>query len=905
METNTSLLPVVRDEIAFDALNATMQSSLKTLSQQKWSDTEAHDPGVTLLEAFTYGVTDLAYRHTLPLSDLLTSESPMGKGLFPVIFSPENALTCSPVTVDDYRRALLDLHTTDNEHGHFYFRDAQLIKEPDLHKYKYYYDKKTRAFSFSDPNDDSTTALTLNGNYWLYLALNDEIDRTDAENKVNTFLLTNRNLGEAVSKINWLTPYHLDLAAEIELDDWVVDEQDVAQVLASIYQASERWCTTEIIRYTTQQLREKGMNQDAILEGPWLQHGWIPELPAKIDYENSQDKELNLLVNPLLAIKGVKSIRSLDCPTTSVPAGSYACLWSNTPTHDVVNKITLISKGGINKTVTVTMLNGLLPTESLIQVSETVLPVGQFRKPGDGHPVSALLPPCYGLQSLATSTDQQQLHQFMLPFEQMLDNGCQQLAKLPQLLSFDRESGSDVWAQRWPVHDTSPAQAVHQGYQSALTDYLNSTKSDENKEQNIINYLLGYFDRTIAVRGLSGNDEYLASQKYYLSHYAVLAAERSTIRADAISSLQKRIAARLGMHFDDLSAVKNTPGSLPFYLIEHRNLLPEMPHASFGMKQRVVSAGTLTDNNGKRVLKITLQAGMTDKLIVGQLVDLFFGNNEEIRCQPVQFVSISENYFLLYVDASTQLKNAIPNITEAPDKLQWCNSAAWLEDMTYCLTPVFEQGNLSNKIKRLSISPYPILMNKNDVIQTNISGDKKLLKLKVTNSDPINNYVEMEIQGDEPWPTDDNLKKCKWYFGDDTYVDKDRFSFVISLVFKQGLIKHSNDPYALEAWIKNIISQEVPAHITVAIHWMSDDDYQQLSANYSEWQEAKKEIGLYSFGLLNKLSLGHIPSPLEGINTLFIATDAQRVEAIGSNANDWHEDIIKQEQLFYVPNNPA
>lgn len=919
METNFSLFPVVRDDIHFDTLNSTVQASLTASGSQSWSHIAPTDPGVTLLEALTYGVSDLAYRHSLPLNDLLTVDDKKRTSLFPETFSPENALTCDPVTADDYRRALLDLHSTDDETGHFYFRDVRFIQEPENERYQYFYHQDTREFNFNKgaADEKGVVSLTLRGNFWLYLALQDEDDKAAAEATVNSWLEYHRNLGESVSRIIWLSPSPVNLKATIELEDWVDSTDDTAQVMAHIYQAASQWCTPVITRYTTQQLLDQGMTPDNIMEGPRLKHGWIPQLPDEVNYSTDRTVARNLLVNPLLKIPGVKRISELEC-VGGINKGSYACLWAEDNIGQAVKHITLISKGGIQKVVTAEQVRRCIQPEPLIQISSTLLPAGRYRQPGASHPVSELLPPCYGLQSQVEVPEQKQLHQFMLPFEQLLSNGCQQLAKLPQQLSFKREPGSDVWGQKWPLVSSSPAQPVHQDYEYALNHFLKESQNDVNKELETVNYLLSYFDRTIAVPGLDTPEAYLASQQSYLSHYATLAAQRSTVRTQEMSSLQKRLTARLGLSFDAASektAVRFD--TQPFYLIEHRKLLPEKPDIQFDSEQHVVSASEV-ELDGKQHLKICLSGSHVENIRVGQLVDLLLPagsgtDHERLRCLLVMSVNVGENAFFLGIASSPQLKNDLQRVLDAAlqGTLAWCNSTTWLQDMNYQLTPDSHHPELPATQKQLKISPYPIMINAGDRLSAQfeitpegaVSEDavSRTLSFVVQKVDPIQNTVVMEIQDGAAWPEDRALTSYGWYFDGNSYVSHDRFSFVISLVFRRSLVSQASDPRALEAWIKQIIREEVPAHISVVIHWMNDSDFSALASNYHSWQTASTEVGIYSFGLLKKLALGHIPSSLNGINSVFIADNTQREEVVGTGGDEWHPEVIEQDELLYVP----
>lgn len=92
----------------FDNLRRTALRSAQALAGERWTDYNLHDPGVTLLEAFAYAATELAYRTDLPIDRLLADRQgrwePAGQGLHP----PAQALPCRPTTAADLRRWLLD-----------------------------------------------------------------------------------------------------------------------------------------------------------------------------------------------------------------------------------------------------------------------------------------------------------------------------------------------------------------------------------------------------------------------------------------------------------------------------------------------------------------------------------------------------------------------------------------------------------------------------------------------------------------------------------------------------------------------------------------------------------------------------------------------------------------------------
>lgn len=86
---------------------------IEKMASSLWTDYNTHDPGITILEALCYAITDLGYRANWDIKDLLTSESPAIDPNHPfpkqAFFTASEILTVNPVTPDDFRRLLIDL----------------------------------------------------------------------------------------------------------------------------------------------------------------------------------------------------------------------------------------------------------------------------------------------------------------------------------------------------------------------------------------------------------------------------------------------------------------------------------------------------------------------------------------------------------------------------------------------------------------------------------------------------------------------------------------------------------------------------------------------------------------------------------------------------------------------------
>ncbi len=80
---------------------------IQKLSGKIWSDNNAHDPGITMLEVLAYAITDLGYRTNYDIRDILAPAVP-GTDIHN-FFTAAQILPNCPVTFNDYRKLLMDV----------------------------------------------------------------------------------------------------------------------------------------------------------------------------------------------------------------------------------------------------------------------------------------------------------------------------------------------------------------------------------------------------------------------------------------------------------------------------------------------------------------------------------------------------------------------------------------------------------------------------------------------------------------------------------------------------------------------------------------------------------------------------------------------------------------------------
>ncbi|MDB4582350.1 YegP family protein [Draconibacterium sp.] len=141
---------------------------IEKLSNKIWTDFNIHDPGITILEVLCYAITDVAYRTSFDVKDLLTAKKDQGG--INELYSAREILTCNPVTINDFRKILIDVEGVKNAWLNFAKEQEQSIFI-DCKKSKLTYQKKK-----------NYKKLILDGLYDVVLELDEDIISGDLNN---------------------------------------------------------------------------------------------------------------------------------------------------------------------------------------------------------------------------------------------------------------------------------------------------------------------------------------------------------------------------------------------------------------------------------------------------------------------------------------------------------------------------------------------------------------------------------------------------------------------------------------------------------------------------------------------------------------------------------------------------
>ncbi len=98
----------------YDLLREEGLKYIQKVAGKIWTDYNIHDPGVTILEVLAYAITELGYRASYNMEDLLEND-PDNKSAADIrnFFTAREILPNSPVTINDYRKLLIDVDIHD------------------------------------------------------------------------------------------------------------------------------------------------------------------------------------------------------------------------------------------------------------------------------------------------------------------------------------------------------------------------------------------------------------------------------------------------------------------------------------------------------------------------------------------------------------------------------------------------------------------------------------------------------------------------------------------------------------------------------------------------------------------------------------------------------------------------
>lgn len=409
--TNTPL-PNSQD---FETLKAEGLAYIQQYGGSDWTNLNASDPGVTILDQICYALTELGYCNDFSIADILTEQN--GKLKFKnQFFFPENILTTSPLTINDYRKYCID--GVDGI--------SNVIIIPSLAQ-------KNTYKTYIQPS------IAISGNAKAC---------EDCCNAAFNYLNKSRNLGELFTKPELLKPEVYLIAGRIDIND----EKDAEQFVASLQQKIRQFILSDVSPLGYTDLVSKGYDINDIFNGPLLKKGWIPTA----ELGNKKDKLTIIdIINLINAVPIVSGIANISFASTETGTLSVSCTATQIITIDVQksindNTLQLYYKGRKLSALTVTTAPAKLqlPDTNIYNGAQdeiqTKLPQGTYRDINSYYSIQNTFPQIYGvgedgINSSASTlqiAQSRQLKGYLTLFDQIIANQFSQLANVDKLFSF-------------------------------------------------------------------------------------------------------------------------------------------------------------------------------------------------------------------------------------------------------------------------------------------------------------------------------------------------------------------------------------------------------------------------------------------------------------------------------------
>ena len=476
----------------FEALRAEGIRLIQEVSGDIWTDYNLHDPGVTLLEAICYALTDLIHRTKFHAADYLTNPNGEIDFEYQGLYRPDQIFPSRPVTIDDYRALILS-------------------KIP----------KADNVWIGSGVSKSGG----LSGLYRIYLLLSDRDPSQISENAKNEYIReveriysANRNLCEDLEGINIVERVYFSLGGEIEVEG----KSDPADILAAVYFECSQYLSPQILTKPHFELYKEGVALDDLMSGTFTEHGYIdkeelhpwrghfsiPDLIGRIEKIEGVRNVINLCF-----IDGEgKELDSIDMNGASLFHNVASLRFP--PTEGEL-AITLTKSGKLYPLSLRDVEAGYNHLEFKYQALRQQkasfdwinanLPDAVFRNRRDYFSLQNHLPDIYGLNAYGVSDSASpdrkaqalQLKAYLLFFEQIMANFLQNIQDIPALFSLSDQVSKSYSFQVLHSDSVPNVDEVYINgagqYESELSGLVDAFDNFGDRRNRVLDYFLAIY----------------------------------------------------------------------------------------------------------------------------------------------------------------------------------------------------------------------------------------------------------------------------------------------------------------------------------------------------------------------------------------------------------------------------
>jgi hypothetical protein len=416
------------------ALLARGLDRLRATASRTWTDHNTHDPGITTLELASYALTEVAYRASLPIEDLLAGTASF-EGL-----TPAGTLPNEPLTALDYRKLMIDVEGVRNA----WIRPVEL---------PCFGDALTNEVLLKDPQRPGVKAMSIRGLYEARVEFADD-EASDARKQrilraVGKRLHAHRNLCEDFVDVTAVERQPFLVCGEVDLDPTA----DVADAQREVLRAVQSYLAPGVPRLTRDEMlarrRADGSARTPadLFLGPLLENGFIDDDDLRAA-DLRREVRLSDVIRVVLRVPGVAAVRRMLVGPAPPPGGPAPIddRWlvpveaGRQPSLDPSRcRLVFYRRGFPIVPAPIAALPAATPRA--IRCDDVVPPAGRARAVASYTPIEDHFPAVYGvgknpLPESATPRRRllaAQWRAFLRFFDQVMANACAQVAHVADL----------------------------------------------------------------------------------------------------------------------------------------------------------------------------------------------------------------------------------------------------------------------------------------------------------------------------------------------------------------------------------------------------------------------------------------------------------------------------------------
>ncbi|WP_431167535.1 hypothetical protein [Tenacibaculum halocynthiae] len=423
-------------ELNYEELKDKALSYIQRNNDSTWTNLNPSDPGVTILDQLCFAFTELGYCNNFPIKDILTNKEGQLE-LKNQFYLPEDILTTSPITIEDFRKYVVDN-----------VKEVINVQITPITSNSFLFDGVHKVEVLINPKIDKDKEIEItqikNGEEEVCIIKQSTIILD------NTFFVLNscRNLGELFLYPTYLINKNCIVHGQLEIENGF----DLTTVLVAIKYAINNYVFPELIQTGYRELIIEGETIDTVFNGPKLKNGWIAEADMEAKRNLVKAYEITEVIQSIEGVLSITDVSFNNLNDFEVISKSEEILVFNFEKKEN-NTLQTYSNGmslnaGINNAIIEELSLLEQPIGQISKVTTTKMfpnvPQGKYRDISTYYSIQNTFPDAYavgseGVSSNATTfqiAQSRQLKGYLTLFDQVLTNQFMQLANVGGLFSF-------------------------------------------------------------------------------------------------------------------------------------------------------------------------------------------------------------------------------------------------------------------------------------------------------------------------------------------------------------------------------------------------------------------------------------------------------------------------------------